>query len=610
MKKNLHRNLFILGMGVLSALGVKAQAVDVTGNITTNTTWTKNNIYTLSPGFKYVTNNATLTIEPGTIVKGNEGTLVVTRGSKIMAEGTPNQPIVFTSSKPAGQRNPGDWGGIIICGKAPVNDPAGQRLAEGGIDPVLGLYGGTDILDNSGVLKYVRIEYAGVAYQPNNETNSLTMGGVGVGTVIEHVQVSYGGDDGFEWFGGNVNGKYLIVQGTVDDMFDVDYGYTGKVQFGLGIADTLLADISGSNGFETDNDATGTTNGPLTKGIFSNMTIVGPMINSTTTFNSNYKRALHIRRSSSNCVYNSIFTGWPTGLKIDGQTTANNATNGSLQFRNNIIAGSPQPLDSTGLSFSMASWFATNGNNILPTTAGAMLQNISNYQNPSYLLQANSPALTGASFTAPNLSGSYFTPTTYRGAFDGTNDWTKCWANFNAQNEAYLTPNYGLSAGAAFTANEVTATFTNSSNGATAYSWNFGDGNTSTLQAPTHTYLTGGEYTVVLTATNGVCSSEFSFPVSVGFTGIEENKALTSVSIFPNPAVDNVTVSFESNEANEATITLVDLSGKVVINQSALLQSGKNNVTIETSNLTAGMYNVMITTTNGASKTLKLAVRK
>ena len=146
------------------------------------------------------------------MIKGNASTLVITRGAKIIADGTQTEPIVFTSFQPAGSRAPGDWGGIIVCGKSTINDPAGSRLAEGGIDPVKGLYGGTDPNDNSGIIRYVRIEYAGIAYLPNNETDGLTMGGVGLGTTIDYVQVSHGGDDSFEWFGGTVNCKHIIVR--------------------------------------------------------------------------------------------------------------------------------------------------------------------------------------------------------------------------------------------------------------------------------------------------------------------------------------------------------------------------------------------------------------
>lgn len=444
MKKNLLMCALILG----GMFGLNAQ-ITVSGDITANTTWTNNNIYTLTGGFVYVTNNSTLTIEPGTIIKGNASTLVITRGSKIMADGTQTQPIVFTSFQPAGARNPGDWGGVIICGKAPINDPAGQRLAEGGIDATKGLYGGTDPNDNSGIIRYVRIEYAGIAYLPNNETNGLTMGAVGMGTTIDYVQVSHGGDDAFEWFGGTVNCKHLIAKATLDDNFDTDYGFTGKIQFAVVLSDSAIADVSQSNGFESDNDATGTTNAPLTHPIFTNISLYGPKRTSSTTVNSLHRSGAHIRRSSATCIYNSIFSGFPIGLKVDGTNSATNAKNNSLQYKNNIIAGSPASatLDSSTFSItwtpgysSFMNWFNVGMNSILSNSSDIMSVDAYNYTNPNFLLQSGSPAMTGASFSSPNLSDPFFTPTTYRGAFDGTNDWTNCWANFDPQNTDYNTP--------------------------------------------------------------------------------------------------------------------------------------------------------------------------
>ncbi|MCF8247876.1 MAG: hypothetical protein K9J37_22205, partial [Saprospiraceae bacterium] len=179
---------------VISVMSLTAQVV-VNTDITTNTTWTKNNIYLLQGGCLYVNNNAILTIEPGTIIKGDAAALIVMRGSMLIAEGTPTQPIVFTSAKPAGQRAPGDWGGIVLLGRAPINVPGGEATVEGGCS--LALYGGTEPADNSGTLRYVRIEFAGIPFQPNNELNSITFGGVGSGTVIEHVQSSFGGDDAY-----------------------------------------------------------------------------------------------------------------------------------------------------------------------------------------------------------------------------------------------------------------------------------------------------------------------------------------------------------------------------------------------------------------------------
>ncbi|MBL0330702.1 MAG: T9SS type A sorting domain-containing protein [Bacteroidetes bacterium] len=443
MKKILLMSAMLLG-GIFSA---NAQ-ITVSGDITTNTTWTKNNIYMLTGGFVYVTSNATLTIEAGTLIKGNASTLIITRGAKIMTNGTQTEPIVFTSYQPAGSRAPGDWGGIILCGKAPINDPAGSRLAEGGIDPVKGLYGGTDPNDNSGILNYVRIEYAGIAYLPNNETNGLTMGGVGMGTTIDYVQVIHGGDDAFEWFGGTVNCKHLVSSRGVDDHFDTDYGFSGKIQFAVALADSAVADISGSNGFESDNDAGGSTNAPLTHPIFTNVSFFGPKKTATTTINGNHKRGAHLRRSTALCVYNSFFAGFPTGLKLESDNSANNAKFNSLQYKNNIIAGCPQVIDSAGLTItwgapynSVLGWFnfPANGNSTLPNSLDIMATNPYSYTNPNFLLMAGSPALTGASFSSPNLSDPFFTPTTYRGAFDGVNDWTKCWTNFDPQNTPYTT---------------------------------------------------------------------------------------------------------------------------------------------------------------------------
>ena len=604
------RNLLLTAFAIISFLSLNAQ-VTISSDITSNTTWTNNNIYTLTGGFIYVTNNATLTIEPGTIIRGNASTLVITRGAKIMAEGTVTQPIVFTSYQSAGNRNAGDWGGIIICGKAPINDPAGERLGEGGIDPVKGLYGGTDVNDNSGVLKYVRIEYAGVAYLPNNETNGLTMGAVGLGTTIDYVQVSHGGDDAFEWFGGTVNCKHLIANKTLDDMFDTDYGFGGRIQFAVGLSDSLVADISGSNGFESDNDATGTTNGPLTKPIFSNISVFGPMATQNSTgYNSNFKRAAHLRRSTSTCTYNSIFAGFPVGLKIDGTTTGNNCTSGTLQFKNNIIAGCPTPLDSTTLTFGMAAWFNAGGNSILPTPQGLQAVAPTNYTNPNFLLSAGSPALTGANFSAANLNNAFFETTTYRGAFDGTNDWTACWANFDPQNENYDVPNYGLAASATVSSVDTVATFTNSSVGATTYTWNFGDGNSSTSANPVHNYSTSGTYTVTLTASNGNCESVDSFDVVITIAGIEELSTVSSVKLYPNPATENVTIEMIMKENTEVTFTIIDNAGKIVAVENSMVNTGKNTQTLNTSALNAGYYKVIISTENAIAKTIKLAINK
>ncbi|HET7899321.1 MAG TPA: hypothetical protein VFL47_16655, partial [Flavisolibacter sp.] len=217
------------------------------GRISADTVLHKENTYILK-GLVYMVNDKTMTIEPGTVIKGSYSgsdvaALIITRGSKIMAQGKAEAPIVFTSASP----NPasGDWGGIVICGKAPVNTAYngtnGLIQVEGGVDNATGdgLAGSGDAkapspvpADNSGVLSYVRIEYAGYAFQPDKEINSLTLAAVGSGTQIDHVQIAYAKDDAIEWFGGTVNARYLISWKTQDDDFDTDNGYSGKVQFG------------------------------------------------------------------------------------------------------------------------------------------------------------------------------------------------------------------------------------------------------------------------------------------------------------------------------------------------------------------------------------------
>src|SRR6218665_2348937 len=260
--------------------------VNVTTNITNNTTWTANNVYLLQ-GQIYVKNGATLTIEPGTVIMGDKATvgsgLFITQGSKLIANGTASDPIVFTSNQPAGGRAAGDWGGIILLGRAANNQPGGIANIEGlaiSADTQFGGGSTPDDNDNSGSLSYVRVEFPGYVYQPNKEINGITLGSVGSATNFDHIQVSYSNDDAFEWFGGTVNARYLVSYRTVDDDFDTDFGYRGKVQFGLIVRDPALADFAAggtSEGFESDNDASGSTATPQTAPIFSNVTAIGPL---------------------------------------------------------------------------------------------------------------------------------------------------------------------------------------------------------------------------------------------------------------------------------------------------------------------------------------------
>ena len=228
-------------------------------------------------GWVYIARGSELTIEPGTIIKGDKQTkaaLIVEPGGKLFAQGTETEPIVFTSEEAPGNRRPGDWGGVIICGEAPNNNGVLNQIIEGGPRTK---HGGTKADDNSGVFSYARIEFAGYPFETDQEINGLTLGSVGTGTKIDHVQVSYSNDDSYEWFGGTVNCNHLIAYKGWDDDFDTDNGFSGKVQFGFVVRDPRLADISQSNSFESDNNKDGSAAEPYTTATFSNMTFVGPI---------------------------------------------------------------------------------------------------------------------------------------------------------------------------------------------------------------------------------------------------------------------------------------------------------------------------------------------
>ncbi|OIO99318.1 MAG: hypothetical protein AUJ97_09020 [Bacteroidetes bacterium CG2_30_32_10] len=411
--------------------------ITVSGEITTNTTWEDTNTYVLS-GFVYVTNGATLTIKAGTVIKGDKnskGTLIIEKGAKLMAEETATKPIVFTSNAAKGYRNYGDWGGVILCGNAKINVAGGSAQIEGGPRST---YGGTDDNDNSGVLKYIRIEYAGIPFQPDKEVNGLTLGGVGKGTTIDYIQVSYCGDDSFEWFGGCVNVKHIIAYKGWDDDFDTDFGFTGKLQYLVALRDKTVADPgSKSNGFESDNDGSGSTNTPITKPIFCNVSLFGPYkTNTESGVNANYKNLFHLRRNTSLCLYNSIANGNAFGLQIEGTAAQGNATSNILQMENVTMTGMPTPAAFFVTAFDGTYFLdATRHNDTIHKFSSLMIAD-AYAASPNFLPLTGSPALGSASFTNSNLSDPFFTVETFRGAF-GTTDWTSGWANWDPQNTNY-----------------------------------------------------------------------------------------------------------------------------------------------------------------------------
>jgi hypothetical protein len=448
--------------------------VTVEGNLEGNITWTADKIYKLKgfvrvgaeQVFGTITKTGVLTIQPGTLIIGDrasKGTLVIQRGSKIIAEGTATKPIIMTSERAIGEREAGDWGGLVICGKAINNLPDTQTNRE--LEGAYGAFhGGTDNADNSGSLKYVRVEFAGIPINPNQEVNSFTFGSVGSGTTLEYLQSSFGLDDSFEWFGGNVNAKYLVAYKGLDDDFDTDNGFSGNVQFGIGIRGATQADISGSNGFESDNDNPGSSNTPFTSATFANMSIIGPK-GDLITISSQFQNGAQIRRNSKLNIYNTVFTGYPNGIYIDSQRgdSKGSAAKGELVLQNNVVAGldkwgtngfgqgdanlprgfgivdNEQSAAATAILIGTqkpSDWFiAQPGNKLLANTSTLGLSpSLFTTGRPTFILGATS-ALKGVNL--PTTLPAFFTKTDYVGAFKDT-DWTAGWTEFSPQAVVYI----------------------------------------------------------------------------------------------------------------------------------------------------------------------------
>jgi len=420
----------------------------------------------LLKGWVYIADGSELTIQPGTIIKGDKNTkasIIVERGGKLIARGTESQPIVFTSAQPKGNRRPGDWGGLILCGKAKNNQT--EMQIEGG---PRSKHGGNDDEDNSGVLSYVRIEFAGYPFAANQEINGLTLGSIGRKTVIDHIQVSYSNDDSFEWFGGTVNSKYLIAYKGWDDDFDTDNGYSGKVQYGLSVRDPRIADTSLSNGFESDNWKDGTRTDLMTRAVFSNITFVGPKAMAADFSNSEgyinggqynpnngsalgkFQAAMQIRRYSNLSCFNSIAIGYPVGLIIENDKgdSQGSATRGELKLQNIWFAGmdvlgsdrnktwTDVALDGQGNESFSSAFFkkAANNNRVSSINEMALVAGI--FKGASYLPSSNSPLLTAASFTDAMLRTG-FDQVPFIGAFGSNDNWMTSWTNFDPQNMDY-----------------------------------------------------------------------------------------------------------------------------------------------------------------------------
>ena len=427
--------------------------------------------YTLK-GWVYVADGAELTIEPGTVIKGHKLTksaLIVEPGGKLYAQGTSSEPIVFTSGEDKGSRKPGDWGGLIVCGKARNNQ--GTIQIEGGPRTK---HGGNDDSDNSGVISYVRVEFAGYPFESDKEINAVTFGSVGSGTQVDHVQVSYTNDDSYEWFGGAVNCKYLIAYKGWDDEFDTDNGFSGKVQFGLSVRDPRVADKSMSNGFESDNCADGASVDPYTSCTFSNMTFIGPKavasdfsnsvdyITGGSVYPNNgsglglFQAAMQIRRGSRLNCFNSIATGYPIGIIIDGEKgdTPASAQNGLLAVQNvwmsnmDCLGSDKNKLfsdvyynwqtgaEESGKQSNSRTWFlAQSGNQYTESADSWQLADAAGV-GAAFMPQAGSPLLSAASFSDSRLAAG-FDRVSYIGAFAAGDSWLDGWTEFDPQNADY-----------------------------------------------------------------------------------------------------------------------------------------------------------------------------
>lgn len=395
----------------------------LTGTIVDDMTLTADKTYLLRSGV-FIGNDVdetVLTIEPGTTIYGESATmgmLVIRRGSRIMAEGTKENPIVFTSDKEAGQRGRGNWGGLIINGRAPLNS-GDEAFGEGGT----GFYGGTIENDNSGVLKYVRVEFAGQEISPDNELNGIAFQGVGSGTTVDYVQVHMNKDDGMEFFGGTVNAKHCLVTGCADDQFDWTDGWRGMGQFWV----CQQYGDDADQGIEADNNAEDNTATPRSNPMIYNITLIGDKDGAESDI------GMLLREGTGAVIRNAIIMNFgDCGIDLDHEETFNNAWNGSglngnlvvdncIFFNNEEIWQSGEE-DEAGFPFTTQNFVETLNSNNRFVDPG--LVNPLSKTAPDFRPAGGAAATIEASNTPDN---GFFDAANYIGGVDPNDDWTTGW---------------------------------------------------------------------------------------------------------------------------------------------------------------------------------------
>jgi hypothetical protein len=367
--------------------GYPATVQTVSGDITTNTTWTSDKVWEIN-GVVRVKSGATLTIQAGTYIKAKPlaagvatGVLVITKTGKINAQGTVNAPIIFTSYNlldgVAGTTaTPGDFGGLVILGDDQVNNGSVTNIIEGlGDQPNVSdfFYGGSNASHNAGTISYVRVEFAGRILDAATgvEINGVTFGGVGALTTVNHVQVSYGRDDSFEFFGGRVNATHLVSFAPDDDNFDFDLGYTGSITKAIALADINSTHstsgpapnlVPDSNGIELDNNAGGTSTTIITRPVISQLSIIG--VSSATAANS-YENGIHVRRLGQISLTDATVTGYNRGINWETPSVSTGSSWSAIS-----IHGYVNPV----LPTTVALGFGNGTSNVAPGTKWSLTQ--------------------------------------------------------------------------------------------------------------------------------------------------------------------------------------------------------------------------------------------